>query len=781
MFFREKKKEIPLLPLRDVILFPSQVLPLLIGRSKSRAALLSAFAGDKTIILVMQTKGDMAEPSPEDVYSVGVESKIIQLLRMPDDNYKVLIEGQKRVFIEKINSDGEYWKVQVSPFTEKPFDDEEGQPLIRAIHERFSDLVKLNSKIPAEMVPSIQSIQEGPRLADALIPYLPMKPPERQKFIEEEEPLARLKQILEFIQAEIDMLEIDKQIKKRVKDQMEKNQREYYLNEKMQAIQKELGDKTDGSNEWTDYMHRLQQADLSPEAEERVKRELRRLKKMSPMSAEATVCRSYIDWILSLPWNESISENNDLTKARNILEAEHYGLQEVKERILEHLAVQQLNANGRHPILCLVGPPGVGKTSLAQSISNATGRPYVRQALGGVRDESEIRGHRRTYIGSMPGKLIQSMRRAGKRNPIFLLDEVDKMASDFHHGDPAAALLEALDPEQNDTFRDHYLDLDFDLSKVLFICTANDLRGISGPLQDRLEIIQLNSYTELEKLAIAKKYLIPKQVALCGLQPEQVHFSQNSVTRIVREYTREAGVRNLEREISKACRKVARQQVESGEDLKVWISADNLPQLLGSPKFQDKNKDLESKVGVVNGLAVTPWGGEVLEIEVAITPGKGELLLTGRLGDWLKESARAALTFVRSRASELGLEENFHKEIDIHIHYPGNGLKTDGPSAGMAMAFALISALTKRPFPGNIAMTGEISLRGRILPIGGVKEKMLAAHRRKMTIALLPKANENAIDDLPEIVTSELDIRTVSHIDQAMEIVFDSFLQKNTE
>ncbi len=505
LFFQSKKTDLPLLPLRDVILFPNQVLPLLVGRPKSRAALLKAFQGDKTIVLVMQRQGEQAEPTPDDVYEVGVEAKIIQMLRMPDDNYKVLIEGKKRVKIKNVFEGGDYWRASVQDFTAEEVNTEDTKALIRAIHDRFAELARLNSKIPSEMTPSIQSINEADRLSDALIPYLPMSPEKRQTFLEQNDPLERLNEIFAFIQSEIDVLEIDKRIKSRVKGQMEKNQRDYYLNEKMNAIQKELGDKEDTAREFEKLALKIKEADLTEEAEERSLRELRRLKRMSPMSAEATVARSYLDWVISLPWAESSEENSDLNKAKQILNDQHYGLVDVKERILEHLAVQQLNPDGRHPILCLVGPPGVGKTSLAQSISDATGRPYVRQALGGVRDEAEIRGHRRTYIGSMPGKMIQSIRRAGKNNPVFLLDEVDKMANDFHHGDPSAALLEALDPEQNNTFRDHYLDLDFDLSKVLFICTANELRGIPAPLQDRLEIIELSSYTEMEKLIIAKK------------------------------------------------------------------------------------------------------------------------------------------------------------------------------------------------------------------------------------------------------------------------------------
>ena len=768
----KKRKQIPVLALRDVIVFPDQVKPLIIGRSHSVASLLKADSSDKSIVLVMQKDADVSILKSGDLHEIGTLAKILQVLRLPDNKYRLLVRGEERVRLTDIDSKELVWTSAIEHLEAPTEDERDLELMIQVVHEQFERVSQLDPAIPEEMVQSIVKNFDGSKLADSLIPHVCSKPDEQQSLLEMLSPLERLNRIAEILQEKAEVLVVDKRIRERVKDQMEKNQKEYYLNEKMQAIQKELGDEEEEVSEFVVLKTNIEKAEMPEDTATTAFRELNRLKKMNPMSAEATVSRSYIDWLIALPWNRYAEENADLKHAREVLEEEHYGLRDVKTRIVEYLSVRQVAPNGKAPILCLAGPPGIGKTSLARSIAKATNRPFVRQALGGVRDESEIRGHRRTYIGSMPGKLLQSLKRAKVNNPVFLLDEIDKMSKDFHRGDPSAALLEALDPEQNDAFRDHYIDSDYDLSKVLFICTANDLREIPGPLQDRLEIIELSSYTEPEKIMIAQRHLISKQLKQHALTEDDIHFSKESLSAIVRQYTREAGVRELDRQIGKVCRKVTVRKMEASEFKKVWLTADNVELLLGSYRYLDRGIDRDGEVGVINGLAVTSFGGAVLEIEVAAFPGKGDLILTGRLGDWLKESAKAGLSCLRMRVEQLGLEPDFHTKQDLHIHYPGNASKADGPSAGVAMACAMLSALTGRKIRADVAITGEISLRGRVLAIGGVKEKMLAAHARGMKLAFLPKENESKLDELPQYVRDEMEIRAVSNIDEVLPYVF---------
>ena len=774
MFFgsRSKKNLLPLLTLRDVIIFPHQVKPLIIGRPQSVSTLLKAEAADKSIVLVMQKDAELASPKKDDLYQIGTFAKILEVFPLQENKYKVLIRGERRVKISDLDIGALLWNAEIEECEDQTVMQNE-HILVQVVHERFEMLAKLDSSIPEEMVRAIRANKDAGRLADALAPHMTDSPIVLQELLEMIDVEERLNRIATIIQEKIAVFEVDQKIQDRVKQQIDRNQKEYYLNEKMQAIQKELGD-DEGPSEFTILEEKIQSAQMSAEAEDKSLRELKRLKKMSAMSAEATVSRSYLDWMTSIPWQSKAEENHDLKNAKAILDEAHYGLDDVKRRILEYLAVRQVAPNGKAPILCLVGPPGVGKTSLARSIADATGRPYVRQALGGVRDESEIRGHRRTYIGSMPGKIIQTLKRAGVVNPVFLLDEIDKMSGDYRHGDPAAALLEALDPEQNNTFRDHYVDIDYDLSQIFFICTANDLRGIPGPLQDRLEILELSTYTEPEKMEIVKRYLIPKQLKEHCLTSESIIFSDAIILRIIRAYTRESGVRELERQVGKICRKVVRRNLEECIDEQVVLTSDNLADYLDVPRYLDREVLRPDSIGVINGLAVTPWGGELLEIEVAALPGKGELVLTGRLGDWLKESARAGLSCIRMRQEILGLEGDFQSKHDIHIHYPGNALKTDGPSAGLAMTCAMISSLTNRPIRSDVAMTGEISLRGRVLAIGGVKEKLLAAHSRGMTLVFLPKENEAKLSELPEVVRNEMSIIPVSSIDEVLPHIFET-------
>ena len=773
MFFQTKKAPLapevvlPMLPLRDLVVFPGMVVPLIVGREKSRNALARAYKADQRVFLAAQRVGRAADPSPEDIHDVGVVASVIQMLRLPDENLKVLVEGKVRARATRWLDGGDHLQAVVELFEEPILEGPEIEALIRSVRGMFEQYVKLNKNIPPEMLLTVTAIESASRMADTLVGHLNFRVEERQELLEQADPQARLETVLKHIQGEVEILQVERKIKGRVKKQMEKTQKEYYLNEQMQAIQKELGEKDEFKSEMSDLERRVEECPLSEEASEKVGKELRKLKMMSPMSAEATVVRNYIDWVLAMPWGQLTEDRLDIEFAARVLDEDHYGLRKVKERILEHLAVASLVERMRGPILCFVGPPGVGKTSLARSIARATNRNFVRQALGGVRDEAEIRGHRRTYIGALPGKIAQSLKKAGSSNPVFLLDEIDKMSTDFR-GDPSSALLEVLDPEQNHTFQDHYLDLDYDLSKVFFICTANTLSGIPVPLQDRLEVIELSGYTEVEKLAIARRYLIPKQLEATGVTGEQLLLTRQAVQRIIREYTRESGVRNLEREIASVCRKVAKRAVWKGADTHVKVTSENLHKLLGVPRHTHLMAEDQDQVGLVKGLAVTSYGGEMLNIEVSLMPGTGKLILTGLLGDWLKESATAGLTYIRSRVAALGLAPDFYEKFDLHIHYPGNGLKADGPSAGIAMATAMVSVLTGIPVRRDIAMTGEISLRGRVLPIGGLKEKALAAHRGGVTRILVPRENESNLSELPRQVTENLEIILVSHVDEVL-------------
>ena len=757
----------PLLPLRDIIVFPYQVVPLFVGRERSISALEEAMASTKEILLAAQKKAKTNEPSATDIYRVGTVASIIQLLRLPDGTVKVLVEGRKRARILEYEDEERFFMVSYELFGNDSEAGIELQALMRSVHATFESYVKLNKRIPPETLSVVGGIEEPAKLADSIVCYLTLKLPDKQALLESGSPTHRLERLHELMQAEIEILQVEKKIRTRVKKQMEKTQKEYYLNEQMQAIQKELGERDEFKNELAELEERITDKKLSKEADQRARAELRKLKMMSPMSAEATVVRNYIDWVLSLPWQEYTDDNLNVDHAEHVLDEDHYGLLKVKERIIEHLAVQALVDRPRGPILCLVGPPGVGKTSLARSVARAMGRQFVRMSLGGVRDEAEIRGHRRTYIGAMPGKIVQSLKRAGSSNPVFLLDEVDKMSMDFR-GDPSSALLEVLDAEQNESFNDHYLDLDYDLSRVLFIATANTTAGIPAPLQDRMETIQLEGYTELEKMAIAKRYLVPKQLERTGLSQLPVRFVDGALTLIIRRYTREAGVRNLEREIGSCCRKAAREIVKEGKDRKIRIDGRRVQRYLGVFKYRHGETEERDEIGLTTGLAWTSAGGEILMTEVSVMPGKGKLIVTGKLGDVMQESAQAAMSYVRTRADLLGLERSFYQKVDIHIHVPEGAMPKDGPSAGITMATSLVSSLTRLPVRGDLAMTGEITLRGRVLPIGGLKEKALAAHRAKVKTVLVPQENEKDIPEVPKSVRQDLELIPVAHMDEVL-------------
>ena len=764
-------QRLPILPLRDVVVYPHMVIPLFVGREKSVAALDQAMASGKEVLLVAQKKADVDEPTGSDIYQIGTVATILQMLKLPDGTVKVLVEGSQRVHLSDIEVENYFSaKIEILADTET-YDEREMDVLTRSVVSNFEQYVKLNKKIPPEMLTSLSGIDQPGRLADTVAAHMALKIEDKQKVLEIKDVRVRLEHILGLVDGEIDVLQMEKRIRGRVKTQMEKSQREYYLNEQMKAIHKELGEMEDAPNELAELEQKIETAGFSKEGKEKAASELNKLKLMSPMSAEATVVRNYIDWLLKVPWKKRSKVSRNLQEAEQVLEDDHYGLEKVKERILEYLAVQQRIKKLKGPILCLVGPPGVGKTSLGQSIARATKRKFVRMSLGGVRDEAEIRGHRRTYIGSMPGKIIQNMGKVKTRNPLFLLDEVDKMSMDFR-GDPSSALLEVLDPEQNHTFQDHYLEVDFDLSEVMFVCTANTL-NIPAPLLDRMEVIRLSGYTENEKLNIAKRYLLPKQVGQNGIEKEELRVSDSAILDIIRHYTREAGVRNLEREIANICRKVVKKLLTRPRKSIVRVTNRNLSKYLGVTRFRYGRAEESNHIGQVTGLAWTEVGGELLTIESAVVPGKGKLIHTGQLGDVMKESIQAAMTVVRSRASILGIEADFHQKLDVHIHVPEGSTPKDGPSAGIGMCAALVSALTKVPARSNVAMTGEITLRGEILPIGGLKEKLLAAHRGGVDTVLIPEENKKDLTEIPKNIKDKLIILPVKWIDE----VFEAALQ----
>ncbi|MGO9137432.1 MAG: endopeptidase La [Syntrophales bacterium] len=773
----------PLLPLRDVVVFPHMIVPLFVGRERSIAALESAMKSEKGIFMVAQKSAQKDEPAESDIHKVGAIGVIIQLLRLPDGTVKVLVEGKKRGMIREYLANEDFFLVNVEEVED--LDDKnqvKAEALTRNIRESFENYAKLGKKVHMEMVSTIASIDSPSKLADVVASHISLKLEEKQKLLEIFDVNERLEAVYELMLGEIEIMEVEEKIKRRVKKQMEKTQKDYYLNEQMRAIQKEMGEKDDFRNEITELEKRLKQKKLSEEAHKKVRHEIKKLQMMAPMSAEATVVRNYIDWLLDMPWAEKTENKHTLKESEVILEEDHYGLKQVKERILEYLAVQSLVKKNKGPILCFVGPPGVGKTSVAKSVARATNRKFVRLSLGGVRDEAEIRGHRRTYIGALPGKIIQLMKKAGSNNPVFCLDEVDKLSSDFR-GDPSAALLEVLDPEQNNAFNDNYLEVDYDLSDVMFITTANILQTIPPALQDRMEVIRLAGYTEPEKLNIANKFLVAKEMEANGLTKDSIAFSDGALLTIIREYTREAGVRNLEREIASVCRKVAKEIATNGAGRKVKINSKSMAKYLGVPKFRHGEAEGKDEIGLCIGLAWTEVGGELLVIESSLMKGTGKMVMTGKLGDVMQESVQAALTYVRARAEKFGLDENFYKETDVHVHVPEGAIPKDGPSAGIAVATSIASAFMKKKVRGDLAMTGEITLRGRVLPIGGLKEKLLAAHRANLKTVVIPKDNEKDLADVPANVLKALDIVFVDHMDEVMKVAFvaDDELQMHAE
>ncbi|RBW66443.1 endopeptidase La [Vibrionales bacterium C3R12] len=767
---RSERIEIPVLPLRDVVVYPHMVIPLFVGRQKSISCLESAMDANKQVLLVAQKEADTDEPAIDDLFTVGTVATILQLLKLPDGTVKVLVEGQQRAKIHQFK-ENDFFLADAEYLTTTELDDKEQEVIVRSAINQFEGFIKLNKKIPPEVLTSLNGIDEAARLADTIAAHMPLKLVDKQHVLEIQDVTERLEFLMGQMESEIDLLQVEKRIRGRVKKQMEKSQREYYLNEQMKAIQKELGETEDGVDEFEVLKQKIEESKMPQEARDKTEQELQKLKMMSPMSAEATVVRSYIDWMIGVPWTKRSKVKKNLAKAEEILNEDHFGLDRVKERILEYLAVQNRINKLKGPILCLVGPPGVGKTSLGRSIASATGRKYTRMALGGVRDEAEIRGHRRTYIGSMPGKLIQKMSKVGVKNPLFLLDEIDKMSSDMR-GDPSSALLEVLDPEQNNAFNDHYLEVDYDLSDVMFVATSNSM-NIPGPLLDRMEVIRLSGYTEDEKLNIAKRHLVEKQVERNGLKPKEITIEDSAIIGIIRYYTREAGVRSLEREISKICRKAVK-NILLDKDLKsVTVSMDNLKEYLGVQRCDFGKADDSNRVGQVTGLAWTEVGGDLLTIETESMVGKGKLTQTGSLGDVMQESIQAAMTVVRARAEKLGINTDFYEKRDIHVHVPEGATPKDGPSAGTAMCTALVSSLTGNPVKAEVAMTGEITLRGEVLPIGGLKEKLLAAHRGGIKTVLIPKDNERDLEEIPDNVIADLKVIPVQWIDEVLKVALE--------
>ena len=771
---RTQQRTLPVLPLRDVVVFPYMVMPLFVGRAKSISALDEAMNEGKQLLLVSQKQADLEEPTVDDVFDVGTIANIIQLLKLPDGTVKVLVEGQQRAKINQLNDGEDHFSAEVTPI-ETTFGDEKELDVVKAaVLNEFESYLQLNKKIPADVLAALQRIDDADRLADTMAAHIPVTVRHKQSVLELADVQERLEYLLGMMESEADILQVEKRIRGRVKKQMEKSQRNYYLSEQIKAIRKEMdeGESEDTIDEVEQLRQKVEAAGMPADVREKVESELQKLKMMSAMSAEATVVRSYVEWMLQVPWHKRTKVKKDIAKAQQVLDADHYGLERVKERILEYLAVQARLNKIKGPILCLVGPPGVGKTSLGQSIANATGRKYVRMALGGVRDEAEIRGHRKTYIGALPGKLIQKMAKVGVKNPLFLLDEIDKMSSDMR-GDPASALLEVLDPEQNTTFNDHYLEVDYDLSDVMFVATSNSM-NIPGPLLDRMEVIRLSGYTEDEKLNIAMQHLLQKQIERNGLKKGELTIEENAILDIIRYYTREAGVRGLEREISKICRKAVKNLLVNPKVKSITVNSDNLHDYLGVKRFEFGKADTQNRVGEVTGLAWTEVGGDLLTIETASVVGKGKLTFTGSLGDVMKESIQAAMTVVRARAEKLGINSEFHEKRDIHIHVPDGATPKDGPSAGIAMCTALVSCLTGNPVRADVAMTGEISLRGKVLPIGGLKEKLLAAHRGGIKTVLIPKDNVKDLEEIPDNVKENLAIHAVETIDEVLGLALEN-------
>ena len=771
---RTQQRTLPVLPLRDVVVFPYMVMPLFVGRAKSISALDEAMNEGKQLLLVSQKQADLEEPTVDDVFDVGTIANIIQLLKLPDGTVKVLVEGQQRAKINQLNDGEDHFSAEVTPI-ETTFGDEKELDVVKAaVLNEFESYLQLNKKIPVDVLGALQRIDDADRLADTMAAHIPVTVRHKQSVLELADVQERLEYLLGMMESEADILQVEKRIRGRVKKQMEKSQRNYYLSEQIKAIRKEMdeGESEDTIDEVEQLRQKVEAAGMPADVRDKVESELQKLKMMSAMSAEATVVRSYIEWMLQVPWHKRTKVKKDIAKAQQVLDADHYGLERVKERILEYLAVQARLNKIKGPILCLVGPPGVGKTSLGQSIANATGRKYVRMALGGVRDEAEIRGHRKTYIGALPGKLIQKMAKVGVKNPLFLLDEIDKMSSDMR-GDPASALLEVLDPEQNTTFNDHYLEVDYDLSDVMFVATSNSM-NIPGPLLDRMEVIRLSGYTEDEKLNIAMQHLLQKQIERNGLKKGELTIEENAILDIIRYYTREAGVRGLEREISKICRKAVKNLLVNPKVKSITVNSDNLHDYLGVKRFEFGKADTQNRVGEVTGLAWTEVGGDLLTIETASVVGKGKLTFTGSLGDVMKESIQAAMTVVRARAEKLGINSEFHEKRDIHIHVPDGATPKDGPSAGIAMCTALVSCLTGNPVRADVAMTGEISLRGKVLPIGGLKEKLLAAHRGGIKTVLIPKDNVKDLEEIPDNVKENLAIHAVETIDEVLGLALEN-------